>query len=499
MIHNTNYFDQIEDYCHEQLEEEFRLEFEAELMRNPELKNELELWKEIQSAIGEKEVLTLRNKLENVAKEIKPNELSDESFELLDEFSDIQEINEILSSKELIDFYDSLPKVHAYHHEANSNENIHQFYKKQKNAEFFDIEEDESDFELEEFEGLEEAILEKDILQFRQTLQQVAKSVEPQYTVEEIDNYLSGELTGAELLEFETDIVQDRSLKDEVLLHQEINSAVEENDIMDLRGQISNILQTETSWNVSEKDIEDFIDGVLEGKSLEEFKSELNDNTDLFAEVELRKQVNNALSEKDVFELRSKLNSARESADVKRVKMLIPETRSAKMKFWRSSVAILIVLIGIAGVLRNNFTSIDRMYDNSYETPSWSPERSLTSEVSIMQKANISYLDADWNGVIDIFNEIPESNSDNPVFDFYRAASLQNLSNFQEAIQGYTKVIKNGDNLFVEEAEWYRSLCYLKLENYEMARKELVAVRDRKGYFEQDAKAVIRRLKYSIK
>ena len=499
MIRNTDFFDQIEDYCLEQLEKEVKLEFEAELKRNPELKNEVELWMEIRSAIEEKEVLTLRNKLEKVAKQSKPATLGNESFELLEEFSDIQEINEILSSEELINFYDSLPKVHAYHHEATSNENIHQFYKNQKESEALNIEDDFDDFDLEEFEGLEEAILEKDILQFRQTLKQVAKSVEPQFSVEEIDNYINGELSGSELFDFESDMFQNPSLRDEVRLHHDIDLAIDENDIMDLRSQISNILQTETSWNVSEKSIEDFIDGVLEGKLLEEFNLELQDNTDLMAEVKLRKQINESLVEKDIFDLRNELKAAREAAEVKKVKMIIPETKTGQIKFWRSSVAILIVLLGLTGVLRNSFISVDNTYDNYFETPAWSPERSLSSEITLLQQANISYLKEDYAAVLNILDQSSSSSNENPVFNFYKAASLQNLDNFNDAIAEYTNVIRHGDNMFIEEAQWYRSLCYLKLGDYDKAKTELLAVIDRKGHFEKDAKAVIRRLKYSLK
>jgi anti-sigma factor RsiW len=498
MIRNTNYFDLIEDYCHEQLDEETRLEFETELKRNPELKIELELWKDIQGAIEEKEILTLRDKLENVAKENKPKALSNDSFDLLDEFSDIQEINEILSSEELINFYDSLPKVHVYQHQKTSNENIHQFYKEQKKTEFFDIEDEMPDADLEEFEGLEEAILEKDILQFRQTLKQVAKSIEPQYSVEEIDNYINGELSGSELFEFENDLLKDRTLKEELKLHKDINAAIEENDIMSLRGQISNILQTETSWNVSEQSIEEYIDGVLEGEDLEEFKSELADNLDLAAEVELRRNVNSAINEKDIFELRRELAAARATAETNKVKMLIPESKSDKLKFLRTSVAVVIVLLGLTGVLRNSLVSTDHTYENYYTSPSWSAERALTDEVSILQKANTSYMASEYDEVIQLLS-IGEAGATNPVFDFYRAASFQNLEKFEDAIAGYTRVIENGDNLFIEEAEWYRGLCYLKLGELDKARNELLAVIERKGHFEEDAKAVIRRLKYSAR
>src|SRR5690606_27135166 len=100
---------------------------------------------------------------------------------------------------------------------------------------------------------------------------------------------------------FENDIYQNSSLKDEVALHQNIEKSLTEFDVINLRNQISNILRTETSWKVSEKSIEDFIDGVLEGEALEEFKSELNDNTDLIVEVKLRNQINESIAEFDIF------------------------------------------------------------------------------------------------------------------------------------------------------------------------------------------------------
>lgn len=502
MIPKTNFFDQIEDYCLGQLEENFKLEFETELKNSRLLRNELELWLEIQSAIEEKEILILRDKLENVNIQNKPAMSGNESFELLNEFSEIEEISEILSTEELINFYISLPQVHAYHHVATSNENNHQFYKKQNAVDINgiqDIDDDLGDFGLEEFEGLEQAILEKDILHFRQTLKQVAKSVELQFSAEEIDNYINVELNELNVLEFERDLFQNRSLRDEMKLHQDIDMAIQEKEIMILRNQINNILQTETSWNVSEKSIEDYIDGVLEGELLDEFNSELKDNTDLMAEVELRRQVNESINEKDIFELRNGLITVRNASEVKKVKMIFPESKEGQIVFWRSSVAIVVVLLGLTGVIGKSLVSVNKTYDKYYETPSWSPERSTSNEITLVKKANISYMNEDFKQVVKIIDEVPETNSISPVLDFYKAASLQELDKFDEAIAGYSKVISHGDNMFIEESEWYRSLCYLKLGNHEKANTELLAVIERKGYFENEAKSVLRRLKYSSK
>jgi tetratricopeptide (TPR) repeat protein len=162
-------------------------------------------------------------------------------------------------------------------------------------------------------------------------------------------------------------------------------------------------------------------------------------------------------------------------------------------------VAILIVLLGIAGVLRNSFISGDKVYEKYFEVPAWSPERSLSEEITLLQRANSSYLNGDFAQVINILNQVPESSIELPVFDFYKAASFQKLEKLDDAITCYTKVINHGDNLFIEESEWYRSLCYLKTGNKERAKVELLAVIERKGHFEDDAKAVFRRLKHSIK
>jgi tetratricopeptide (TPR) repeat protein len=169
------------------------------------------------------------------------------------------------------------------------------------------------------------------------------------------------------------------------------------------------------------------------------------------------------------------------------------------MVFWRSSVAIVIVLLGLTGVIGKSFFSVNNTYDKYYESPTWSPERSTSSEITLLKKVNISYMNEDYAPVVKIIDELPETNSNSPIFDFYKAASLQELDKFDEAIAGYSKVISHGDNMFIEESEWYRSLCYLKLGNKEKASAELLAVIDKKGYFENEAKSVLRRLKYSSK
>jgi len=501
MTPKAEFFGRIEDYCLNLLDAKEKQEFERELATNEELREEVQLHKDIQDAVLEMDVLDLKGTLEEIHKENLVESPSNGSFALLEELSEIEELKDELTFEELINSFESMPKVHVYQHEKTSNENVHRFYEEQRNgADTGQVEEDMNGFDMEGLEGLEEAVLETDILNLRETLQQVAKSVEPQYSVEEIDDYLNGEMGDEILAEFEAELKQNSALLDEVGLHKDIENALEETDIMNLRDEMKNIMETETSWNVSERSIEDFIDGLLEEELLEDFSAELKENTDLMAEVALREQINNAIGEKDVQSLRASLGDARKSAEEHEVKSIVmPRFDVHSTRFWRNSVAMIIVLVGLIGVLNTSMQSVDRAYDKYFESPTWASERSATTALDGIQTARIAYQQENYLGAINLLKNTPVTDNEAFVKDFYMALSYQNLQEWDKAVEDYTKVIDHANNLFIEEAEWYRSLCYLKLNEKAKAKQELLAVIDRKGYYEKDARAVLRKLRYTLK
>ncbi len=502
MTPKAEFFGRIEDYCLNLLDANEKQEFERELTTNEELREEVQLHKDIQAAVLELDVQNLKSTLNEIHKENVVTPKENGSFALLEELKEVEEMNDELTFEELINSFESLPKVHVYQHEKTLNENVHRFYEEQQNGvDVNGIEEEElNGFDMTDLEGLEEAVLETDILNLRDTLQQVAKSVEPQYSVEEIDSYLSGEMGDDILAEFEVEMKQNRSLLEEVSLHRDIEGAIEEFDIMSLRDEMRGIMDSETSWNVSEQNIEDFIDGILEEDLLEEFNAELKENTDLMAEVFLREQINSAVGEKDIQNLRAQLSDARNAAETKEVKSIVmPQFDLRSTRFWRNSVAMIVVLVGLAGVLRTNVNSVDNTYDKYFESPVWASERSATNSLDDIQTARLFYQNADYSKVVTVLDNASLAKNEMFVAHFYKALSYQNLNKLDKAITEYSKVIDDGDNMYIEEAEWYRSLCYLRLNKKSEAKKELLAVIDRKGYYENDAKAIIRKLKYSIK
>ncbi len=495
MTPKEKHFEMIEDYLMDALNHIEKVNFEEELKENSELLKQVKLETEMRSAILEKDVLNLQNKLKSVSKESHTGETP---FSLFNDFENFQELSSTISTEELMSFYDSMPRAHVYQREISSKENIHEFYREQNipgisdNIEVYDSDDDK--FEL---EGIDEAVLEKDVLELREILGKVSDSVRHRFSVEEIDNYINGELDGDDLNRFENELSLNNALQQEVALHRELENALLEHDIINLREDISRLMASETSWNVTEKQIEAFLTDSLEGEELELFYLELNENSDLKAEVTLRRNVDRAVGEKDIMTLRNKLHKVQKDIDNKEIKSLIPDAGLLNDGWWRTGVAVVIVLLAFAGLFRNEFVSMTgSSYDKFYSSPEWSPQRSVVSGNDILQQTNALFVTGEYEKALDLYDNAIMENDEKFVFQFYKAASLQKLQKYEEAVTEYSKVILHGDNMFIEEAEWYKALCYLKLEQKIHAKNQLMAVVNRKGFYADKAKAIIRKTKF---
>lgn len=496
MTPKEKHFEMIEDYLMDALNHIEKVDFEKELKENSELLKQVKLETEMRSAILEKDILDLQNKLKSVSKESHTGETP---FSLFNDFENFQELSSTMPAEELMNFYDSMPRAHVYQREISSNENIHEFFREQNipgisnNIDIFDSDEDEIGLE-----GLGDAILEKDVLELREILGKVSDSVRHRFSVEDIDNYINGELDGDELKRFENELSLNSLLQKEVALHKEIESALLEHDVISLREDISRMMASETSWNVTEKQIEAFLSDELAGDELEFFRNELNENSDLKAEVALRRSVDKAVGEKDIIALRNELHKVHKDIDNKEIKSLIPDTGVSYAGWWRTGVAVAIILFAFAGIFRSEFDSITGSYEKFYSSPEWSPQRSVVAVNDVLQQANGFFVTGEYEKALALYDNAIKENDEKFVFQFYKAASLQKLQKYEDAVSEYSKVIFHGDNLFIEEAEWYKALCYLKLEQKNHARNQLMAVVNRKGFYSNDAKAILRKTKFSF-
>ena len=101
-----------------------------------------------------------------------------------------------------------------------------------------------------------------------------------------------------------------------------------------------------------------------------------------------------------------------------------------------------------------------------------------------------------YGTAIDMFGEVLKIDANNPVGNFYTAMAYQQTGQFQLALEAYGKVIRDRDNLFVEQAQWYTGLCYLQTENRKKAYRQFKKIAQGEGFYQQKAEAILEKIKY---
>jgi len=505
MTRKPNYLESIENYFDDSQTLAMRMEFEAELQSNPELMEEFQLQKEIEEAILEKDVHHLRHQLQQLIRTKKSeNKFSQASFDLTDELDLPSILSDSLESADLstdtLENFESLPKIHLYNHTRAQKETVHQFYKEQEQ---FKRSADDLNTDLDmdaEWAELENAVLEKDIMELRESLQHIAASMSShKYSVEEIEQYLEGNLHGEDLELFEEELAVNSSLNTDVEINMELEEAITETDIMDLRDKISLITQKQSSITRSVEEIESYLDGELDESDTESFAEELYENIDLQAEVNLLRELNAALTENDVMNLRNELAQVKKEVKTQEEKSIFSINSHTLVKKWGTAAAVLITALMISSVVNFSSGTRENIYQKFYSAPAAVTQfRSATQETTnfLMEGFDL-YNKSEFASALSYFQKVLETDQNNPAARFYSGASLQSLEKYNNAAEQYNQVLLHHDNIFLEQAEWYLSLCYLKLGETEKSIKQLEAVVNRNGFYQKKAKELLKQINRS--
>ena len=503
MIRKSEYFEQTCRFLDSELSNEELSQFKAQMEIDSDLADELSLHSEMQKALSEADVISLRSKLDRIVQNQPDSDnvtnADSFSFGLSDELSSFKNLNGSVYDEEILNFEHSFPKIHLYQHKIAGKENIHQFYKEQGKTEAANENEVLSAYDEALFSDIQSAVEESDIAELRASLKQIARSIPAHnYSAEQIEEYLSNSMEPDMLAQFEEEMLMNKNLAQDVRLSREINQAGTEFDIMDLRATLQNIQKSEMHAVYRMEQMEAYIHNELSDEDMASFETELSSNEDLVTEINLIKDIDRALAESDVMSLRSKLNRiAGEAASEKQSERSFAARVSTKRVLIASVAASLILLLGITGLISRN-TSQNEIYQRFYATyqiNSIARDANLSADqvfTSAMQKFD----NRDYVAAQSLFRKVIASDPNNAVGHFYAGVSLQETGKYSEAIGEYQAVIRQEDNLFVQQAQWYLALCLLKTDEEEKAYAQFTEIAKKEGYYQDKAKAVLRKLKY---
>ncbi len=506
MIRKSAYIEQTDKYLNSELTQEELTEFEAQLGLDSDLSEELALHGEVEQAVCEHDVMSLRNSLNQIVQqeaEVANKEnisvVDSFSFGLTDEFSVQKGLSHQITTDDLFSFGHSLPRIHLYQHSIAGKENIHQFYKDQaESSPSFNEESDFSSFEEELFAEVQSALEEHDVTDIRANLKQIAQSIPShRYSTGDIEDYLYGTMSVEETKQFEEELFVNVDLAREVVLIREIDQAGAESDIMSLRASLNAIQRSEMPTSVSIEELENYLHNELSSEDMASFESELSTNKKLQEEIEFIRDIDAALSESDVMHLRSRLQGLSGAIYGDQQAQRSIAGRFGFKKIAMATVAAsLIFLLGITGLLTRESSTNDIYQDfyARYEASGTSRSAGITVNKA-MAEALQKYERQDYESALELFGQVLAQDPSNMAGHFYSGVSLQETGKYSRALEEYATVIVDKDNLFTEQAEWYTGLCYLQTHEEKKALRQFRKIAHRGGFYQGKAQEILKKIR----
>ncbi len=243
--------------------------------------------------------------------------------------------------------------------------------------------------------------------------------------------------------------------------------------------------------------LQKYLDNELSEKELARFEQELSASPDLLVDLDLYKEVDEAIADTEVLDFRAQLTDLRE--ETRR-----SETGRRVFRFTRpwhyaaSAALALLVAIGLATVLGRPLSNNDLFtkYMKPYELVLTNRSGDDDATKVLLNRGSDLYSRGEYEAAIGIFDEVLEINADKIEADFYKGMSNMQIEQHQEASKSFIRVIEHNDNLFIQQAEWYLAACLLAMDETDRARRQLAMIASSSNhYYSKKAEKILKRMK----
>ncbi|MEI6062127.1 MAG: tetratricopeptide repeat protein [Bacteroidota bacterium] len=238
--------------------------------------------------------------------------------------------------------------------------------------------------------------------------------------------------------------------------------------------------------------IEEFLANEMAPAEQVAFIKEIKSNPDLAEEMKLSQNIEAAISREGEIDLRKKLVRAIETG--RGVKSEVKVVRINTRKWWYAA-ASMVAVFACAGVLYfqvNHSLSNDSLFSQYYNSEN---VVDLTRGDQNIVEAVIKFQQKDFKTAAELFKNILDKDNSNIAVWFYYGISNIETNNSNAAINAFNTIIKQNDNLYIEHAEWYLGLCYLKDNQKDKAIDQfLIVANNPDNYHHQEAKNILEKL-----
>jgi len=238
--------------------------------------------------------------------------------------------------------------------------------------------------------------------------------------------------------------------------------------------------------------IEQYLANEMSATERNAFKKELGSNPGLAEELKLSQLIDSAIERDDIIDLRNKLMAVIKANHTTQAE--VPVVRMHTRRWWYAAASLL-VLCAVAATLylqpsRN--ISNDALFSQYYNSENIVDQ--TRGDQNILE-AVIKFQQKDFATASVLFKNILDKDNSNIAVWFYYGIANIETKNYENSIKAFNTIIRQNDNLYIEHAEWYLGLCYLKNNQKDKAVDQFMTVASNPDNFHrQEAKNILEKL-----
>jgi hypothetical protein len=238
--------------------------------------------------------------------------------------------------------------------------------------------------------------------------------------------------------------------------------------------------------------IEQYLANEMAPSERAAFNKELRSNPELAKELKLSQSIDSAIASDDVIDLRQKVIAA-----INADRAVNPEVKVIRMnaRKWWYAAASLFILCAFAATLylqtNRNFSN-DALFNQYYNADNIVDQTRGDQKIV---EAVIRFQQKDYKAASVLFKSILDKDDTNIAVWFYYGISNIETKDYANSIKAFSTIIKQNDNLYIEHADWFLGLCYLKNNQKNKALDQFrVVASNPDNFHNQEAKNILGKL-----
>lgn len=241
--------------------------------------------------------------------------------------------------------------------------------------------------------------------------------------------------------------------------------------------------------------IEAYIQGDLTEQETREFEHTLDQNQELADEYQLRKDIEDALMDDDLMELKSQVQDMMNEKE-KDPHPLVWFKRKAVKGALVGALVLSLSSLGYYAAQVSTIPTKEEIFHKYYQPYSVTiTDRSGSDEINtLLTSAMERYKEREYNQALQLFQKVLTKRED-VAASLYSGISFMEVQKYKQANESFEDVVEDKDNLYLDQARWYMSMCHIRLGNIENARNMLLTLAEESEYYRDKARKVERKIR----